>query len=165
MCGLTPQKVEAAKLLQGDNRASGARGGEFIRVPPFVPSPGADKEAASGGRFSLSPLLPLPSPPVPPSPPPPSPHLPPRSRTSEALAAQSPSPGHSTRPSPPSTSLQLSPEMPGLVPSITPPSQRAHICGGEISKIIVSGRCASLFTLSLPITVNNPLWHRVSVSF
>lgn len=40
---------------------------EFIRVPPFVPSPRADKEAASGGRFLLSPLLPLslPSPPRP----------------------------------------------------------------------------------------------------
>lgn len=91
---------------------------EFIRVPPFVPSPGADKEAASGGRFlpltpssSLSPL---------PSPPPPSPRI---SRPAGNLGGEpgrlSPQPiATLPRPSPPTTSPET---FPGRCLSWSPP--------------------------------------------
>lgn len=73
---LTTEKVALTKLRERDTRASREREKEFIRVPPFVPSPRADKEAESRGRFlpltpssSLPPLplrpLPLPASPAP----------------------------------------------------------------------------------------------------
>lgn len=176
LCGLTAEKVAAAKLREGDTRASGEEGRrEFIRVPPFVPSPGADKEAASGGRFL--PLTPSSSLPPLPSPPPPSPRISRLAREPRRLAgaAQSPAPGNSA----PTLSSQGT--FPGRCLSWSPPhppttllllplpnalkSGRGGGGGGGISKIIVSGRCTSLFALSLPINVSNPLCHRVSVSF
>lgn len=174
LCGLTAEKVAAAKLGEGDTRA-GVRGRgeerEFIRVPPFVPSPGADKEAASGGRFL--PLTPSSSLPPLPSPPPPSPRISRPAREPRRRAGAAQSPVH--RNSAPTLSSHcltrnFPQEMPVPVPStpttLLPPHSptRTRLRGG-ISKIIVSGRCTSLSALSLPISVNNPLWHRVSVSF
>lgn len=159
-------------MREGDTRASGGEGRrEFIRVPPFVPSPGADKEAASGGRFL--PLTPSSSLPPLPSPPPPSPRIsrparePPRrpGRLSPPVQRNS-APTLSSR----DRARNFPQEMPVLAPLppttlLSPDSPTHTSLPGGISKIIVSGRCTSLFALSLPINVNNPLWHRVSVSF
>lgn len=128
------------------------RGGERRQVSPSHP-------------FFLSPSPPLPAPSL-------SPHLPPGSGTSEAArAAQSPVQRNSA---PTLSSRDLArnfpQEMPVLVPllptTLLSPASPTHTSlRGGISKIIVSGRRTSLFALSLPINVNNPLWHRVSVSF
>lgn len=160
-------------MREGDTRASGGEGRrEFIRVPPFVPSPGADKEAASGGRFL--PLTPSSSLPPLPSPPRPLPLPASPARLGNLRGGPGGSVPSSTQlcPDPllPRPRSKLSPGDARPVPSrpapfYPPPPQRARVSGGESPKIIVSGRCTSLFALSLPINVNNPLWHRVSVSF
>lgn len=136
------------KVARGrDTRASGGEGRrEFIRVPPFVPSPGADKEAASGGRFL--PLTPSSSLPPLPSPPPPSPRISRPAREPPRRPGRLRPQFHATlsRPSPPATSLETFPPGdagPGPLPPTTLLSPafpaRTSLRGGKSPKSLFPG--------------------------
>ena len=92
-CGLTAEKVAAAKLREGDTRASGGEGKKesSSEFPLLFQVPEQTKRRRAAAGFSLSPLLPLslPSPPRPL----PLPASPARPGTSEAsLGGSVPSP-------------------------------------------------------------------------
>lgn len=142
-------------MREGDTRASEEEGRkESSSSSPFCSK--SRSRQRGGERRQVSPSHPFFLSPSPPSPPLPRAPASPAPTLSSLYLAANFTPGTPGRvPSPPS-----------LSPPPLPPSQGARVDGGAKSpKSLFPGDAPLLLALSLPVRVNNPLWHGVSASF